>query len=34
MLGARRAIPYFGEQPVIFQLHGGHLRDPNNFGKQ
>ena len=34
MLSARRAVPYFGEQHVIFPSTAGTLRDPNNFGKQ
>jgi len=34
ILSARRAVPYFGEQPVIFPSTAGTLRDPNNFGKQ
>jgi integrase len=34
MLRARRAVPYIGEQSVIFPSTAGTLRDPNNFGKQ
>ncbi len=34
MLRARRAVTYFGEQPMIFPSTAGTLRDPNNFGKQ
>jgi integrase len=34
MLRARRAVPYIGEQSVIFASTAGTLRDPNNFGKQ
>jgi hypothetical protein len=32
--GARRHVPYVGEQPVIFPSTAGKLRDPNNFGKE
>jgi integrase len=34
MLAARRAVPYFGAQPMIFPSTAGTWRDPNNFGKQ
>lgn len=34
MLTARRQLPYFGEQTVIFPSTAGTLRDPNNFGKE
>jgi integrase len=34
MLAKRLALPYLGEQPVIFPSTGGTLRDPNNFGKE
>jgi integrase len=34
MLAARRPVPYFGEQPMIFPSTAGTWRDPNNFGKQ
>jgi integrase len=34
MLRPRRAVPYIGEQSVIFPSTAGTLRDPNNFGKQ
>ncbi len=34
MLTARRGVPYFGEQPMIFPSTAGTWRDPNNFGKQ
>ncbi len=34
MLTARRAVPYYGEQAMIFPSTAGTWRDPNNFGKQ
>jgi len=34
MLAKRRAVPYFGEQVMIFPSTAGTWRDPNNFGKQ
>jgi integrase len=34
MLTARRAVGYYGEQPMIFPSTAGTWRDPNNFGKQ
>jgi integrase len=34
MLRARRQMPYFGQQAVIFPSTAGTLRDPNNFGKE
>ena len=34
MLSARRKVPYFGEQAMIFPSTAGTWRDPNNFGKQ
>jgi integrase len=34
MLRDRRALPYLGQQEVIFPSTAGTLRDPNNFGKE
>ena len=34
MLRNRRALPYLGQQAVIFPSTAGTLRDPNNFGKE
>lgn len=34
MLQARRGVPHYGEQPMIFPSTAGTWRDPNNFGKQ
>jgi integrase len=34
MLRNRLALPYFGQQAVIFPSTAGTLRDPNNFGKE
>jgi integrase len=34
MLRDRRALPYRGQQAVIFPSTAGTLRDPNNFGKE
>lgn len=34
MLQDRRALPYLGQQAVIFPSTAGTLRDPNNFGKE
>lgn len=34
MLEARRSVPYFGEQSMIFPSTARTWRDPNNFGKQ
>jgi integrase len=34
MLRDRRALPYLGQQAVIFPSTAGTLRDPNNFGKE
>jgi hypothetical protein len=31
MLTARRDLPYFGEQTMIFPSTAGTIRDPNNF---
>lgn len=32
-LRARRALPYLGEQPMIFPSNAGTWRDPSNFGR-
>jgi integrase len=34
MLAARRAVPYFGEQLMVFPSTAGTWRDPNNLAKQ
>ena len=31
VLSARRGVPYFGEQAMIFPSTAGTLRDPDNF---
>ena len=33
MLTARRNVPFYGEQKMIFPSTAGTWRDPNNFGR-